>query len=387
MASNGRYLPKECRITRNENQAIKRTRFPIRFANPEHPIYQRLRDKLNLGQLISGCQAEFDQLVVIRDWLRGKWAHGWDGTRLLTNALEILEEVEQGKEFHCWYFTMVYCACLSALGFQARPIAIGKANTDFIPRDEMNISHVTAEVWSNEFGKWVVMDTDANCHYEQEGIPLSAYEVRRAWLQGQKGKVKRISGKTPAAVTTRTAIFSDAVKKELFDNFFRYDIVDYYHYLRFLLRMDLSEAQEDELGHLACYATSLAFGQTGMPAVQWVDCYSPPQIYIENWPIPKGLEFTSCLDDIYWTLNQAEIGLRCLQEPAPRRPPVLRVSLTTVTPSFSHFEAQLNGSSWEHRPAQFDWLLREGENLIEARPVNTCGVKGIVSSIAVRYMP
>ena len=382
-----RSLPTELRITRYGNQVVKRTRFEVRYADPEHPLYEELRQRYRLDEVVGSQSSQFGQLVALRDWLRGRWAHGWDGTRLITSGLEVLRQVEQGKELHCWYFTMAFCACASALGFQARPVAIGKASTDFIPPDEVNISHVTAEAWSNTHGKWVVMDTDANCHYERAGVPLSAYEVRMAWLQGEAERVTRVTGPTPAAITTRTEVFSDAQKKALFDTFFRHDVMDYYHYLRFLLRMDLVEASEQELGHLQAHATSLAFGQPGLPAAQWLDEHSPPQLYMENWPVPPDLKFTACLDDVYWTLNQAEIGLRCAREPSGSAPPLLQVTLDTVTPSFGHFEVRLGAGAWERKPSRFDWPLRQGRSLIAARAVNKRGLHGPLSAIEVSYKP
>jgi len=125
----------------------------------------------------------------------GSWV-GWDPSD--DKCPGDPEASRAGKEFHCWYFTMVFCACASALGFQARSLAVGKGNTDFIPPEEINISHVTAEICSNDHGKWIVMD------------------------------------------------------------------------------------EEEELRHLQAHATSLAFGQPGMPAVEWADEYSPPQIYMGN---------------------------------------------------------------------------------------------------------
>ncbi len=358
----------------------------MRYADPAHSSYQELRERYRLEQIVSGAPTQFDQLLALSDWLRGRWAHGWDGTSLTTNGLQILKEADEGKEFHCWYFTMAFCACAAAIGHVARPLAISKADTDLIPPEEVNISHVISEVWSNDFGKWIVIDPDLNCHYVQDGLPLSAHEIRRAWLSGERGSVKRVCGKTAATITDRTTVFSEQGKKGLFDVFLRYDALDYYHYLRFMLRTDLIAASEERLNHVQTHATSLAFGQPGLPAAQWVDGFAPPQIYIENHPAPPDLLFSSRLEDVYWTLNQAEINVRCAAQPTPSSPPVLRVSLDTVTPDFDRFEVQLGSADWEPKEAVFDWPLEAGENTVQARPVTRRGLCGMVSGLAISYL-
>ena len=103
----------------------------------------------------------------------------------------------------------------------------------------------------------------------------------------------------------------------------------------------------------------------------------------DNLARPRSAEYTNLIsreNDYYWTVNQAELHLQQTEEPGS-----LLVQIATETPNFKTFQVRLDGGSWQERPSEFTWELHEGENTLEARPVNTFGRPGVVSQAIVSY--
>jgi len=79
-------------------------------------------------------------------------------------------------------------------------------------------------------------------------------------------------------------------------------------------------------------------------------------------------------DDLYWTLNQAELHLTA-------GPSWVEVSAATVTPDFARFEARFDKGDWQRVDATFGCPLHTGRNRLEVRPVNAFARPGITSTI------
>jgi hypothetical protein len=96
---------------------------------------------------------------------------------------------------------------------------------------------------------------------------------------------------------------------------------------------------------------------------------------------PKYPEYslqTNRPEDFYWTLNKTLIGLQ-----ATETEEVLKVQLHGPIPNLDKFMVRKNGGDWVDSGASFDWELREGENSLEARAVNTMGIELPVNWAAV----
>ena len=119
---------------------------------------------------------------------------------------------------------------------------------------------------------------------------------------------------------------------------------------------------------------------------------------------------TARKNDLYWTLNQAELHLQEGEKPGE-----VLVQIDTVTPNFKALLVSIDGGEWEERGAdfvwrynlegqnqkfiaglpkeaversgEFVWKLHEGENTLRIKPVNTFGIEGITSSAALHYTP
>ena len=364
----GKKLPRELQIVQYQNGKIIKSSYPFRYENSNHPKLKELRERYNLDKVIKRGETEFQKFILLRNWVRSRWDHGWDHFKMKTppkDALEILKEAEKGKEFTCGFYAKTFTQCALSLGYQARILSICK-DISHIPLNELwketNIGHSVPEIWSNEYNKWIIMDPDLNAYYEKDGVPLNAYEIRWAWLKRKWKEVKFIQGKSfPAFITNPDKYFEEA-KKE-FKIFTRYNAMDYYHHISIYLRNNYFSSDE------------------AAPHLQWADKFSPPQL--TNYPgvSIKNYYWTENIQDMYWNLNQTFINLECLGDNYS----TLKVSLKTFTPNFSKFLVKIDKREWQGCENSFSWPLKEGENTIQARAMNKSGIKGPISKIVVKY--
>ena len=54
--------------------------------------------------------------------------------------------------------------------------------------------HGINEIWSNKFHKWFLSDAKYNHHFEKDGIPLSALEIRDEYLKNKAADVVLVKG-------------------------------------------------------------------------------------------------------------------------------------------------------------------------------------------------
>ena len=57
----------------------------------------------------------------------------------------------------------------------------------------------------------------------------------------------------------------------------------------------------------------------------------------------------------------------------------------TYTPSFSHFEIDVDDTGWKKVDEQWTWFLRSGRNTLRVRAVNKLDVKGRPSSFVLNH--
>ena len=104
--------------------------------------------------------------------------------------------------------------------------------------------------------------------------------------------------------------------------------------------------------------------------LNWADAKVPA--------LPHFTRHTNRRSDFYPSMNQTRYTAEVNEEGS-----ALRVSLETQTPCFSGYLSSLDFNEWKRCQAGFDWRLHEGVNTLRVRSVNSAGVKGPVSSLAV----
>ncbi|KYH39959.1 MAG: hypothetical protein AYL32_014030 [Candidatus Bathyarchaeota archaeon B26-2] len=357
--------PRMLRIVEFENPVIglEEEKFG-RIKTPKEALekLRRLREDFRLDEVVSGGETEFERILLLKRWVRSRWNHGWNNTKPPPDAYEILKHAERGETFTCGYYALVLSECYRSFGYQSRRLGIRVKDTEF-PANPANFGHCVTEVWSNEFCKWVVMDADKNCYYEKDGVPLSALEIRDAWLNGEEEKVKQVFDEPRFVIPTRCEanpmLDDEEELKRQFFIFSQHKSMPYYHYI---------EVTENSLGK---------------PKVRWTDRHSPPQLICNGKPHPQDAIYVDRKHDFNWQLNRVHIALECRRREAFDNQ--LSVRLTHSMPDFERFEAKIDAGPWKPVESEFTWHLKIGTNRLACRAVNIFGVKGPESYVVVEY--
>ena len=301
-----------------------------------------LRERWKLDQVVGPAKTEFDAMVRLSQWVREQWEDGWNRGELQFcppwDALLILELAGQKLSLGmCTHYATVFTQCCAALGFTARTLVIR--------------AHCVSEVWSNDFGKWVTMDTggDSNddtkytYHFERDGVPMSAREAHDAWVQKQLQGVT-MSPPAPAAATGHT------VEKRI------------HLWERFMMNPRNDEPStlgpgEPENGQGAYHYDGYLF---------WED--------EGTTPLPWYSRHSDRIGDFEWDVDRVRLHLQAGTG-------TVRVDLEGVCANLERFEVRVDGGAWEPRAPSFDIPLSTGEHHIEARTVNAFGRAGLTSSV------
>jgi len=111
---------------------------------------QTLRDKYDLEKLVAGLGSDTAKVLRIVNWVHNQWPHNGGNVPQKPDALTILEEAKQGKNFRCTEYSIVTAAALKALGYKARIMYI---YTQDVETTSSGGSHVVMEVYLNDYKK------------------------------------------------------------------------------------------------------------------------------------------------------------------------------------------------------------------------------------------
>ena len=360
----------ELRIVEWQNEWIVRSAYEYDYQAPDEML-RELRERYELDDVISGGRTEFEQMLLLREWVRNRWDHGWTREPEARNALDILAAAEQGSDFNCGYYSITMMQSLMALGFVARRGGISKAQTEWMAYDEGNIGHSIPEVYSHDLHKWIMLDADMNVHYELDGVPLSILEIHRAWVGGRWGEVRMVQGRTPFRRTNKTS--SGLLKI--------YDTLDEHDASSWVFARN---RVGDYYSHVGVYLGNTHHSRTGpMPMLNWIDDRTPPRLISAN--IPNTEAWTGNEHDMYPTIDQVQIDLRADAAAWERREAVLEVSLQDSMPNLDKLLIRIDHEPWHETERDFTWRLNPGKNEIMAKGVNAFGREGHVSRILLRF--
>ena len=186
-----------------ENPPLKRNTAFKMYEDLTSPKFRALREKYQLDTLFNGEQDEFKRQLMLRHWIRtvidiSDFEPIYPGEGV---AEVILDEALQGQGYHCGHYMVVQNAVMNTYGYVTRCLGAGPG-----VRGGPDGHHGVNEVWSNQFGKWYLSDAKYDHHFEKNGIPLSALEIRDEFLKNEAADVLMAKG------PDRKPIVSDGLK-------------------------------------------------------------------------------------------------------------------------------------------------------------------------------
>jgi hypothetical protein len=174
--------------------------FPA-YENLRHPRVQELRRKYRLDAVVAGETDEFRRILLLRQWIKSQIAiNDANPAPARDDAFSILDAARADGGFHCAHFSLVQQAVLNAFGYVTRRLGAGPGLND----PKFWGHHGINEVWVNDLCKWVLTDAKYDLHFEKDGLPLSALEIRDELLADGGVNVQRAYGPDRAPARGKT---------------------------------------------------------------------------------------------------------------------------------------------------------------------------------------
>lgn len=135
-----------------------------------------IRNKYDINLLVRDQKSDLDKIKTILDWTSNQWKHNGSNNPTKQDALTILKEAREGKQFRCVEYGIVATATLNSIGIPARTLGLKTRDVEKVMR---GAGHVVSEVYSNELGKWIFIDPQFNIIPTLNGHPLNGVEFQR----------------------------------------------------------------------------------------------------------------------------------------------------------------------------------------------------------------
>ena len=323
------------------------------FEEFSSPRIRRLREEYGLDAVVAGETSEFRRMLKLRNWIFQRWPIDND-QKSGGDVFAILEKAKAGYGFYCSHSMLVQHAVMTAMGYVARDLGV---DSDHLAFGKSN-HHGMNDVWSNEYGKWVLFDAKYDVHYERDGVPLSSLEVHEAVRANLgKGLVKMQGPERREAPMKGLEYPTSSVLS--------------YWWIGYTTGMRTFTGKSEGGGIVVL--DSDAFRRT-----RWFrggeNSLSDHWAYRANAFIP-----TRDRNQIDWSVGVPGVELR----QAARGE--LVVTLASVTPNLETYRVRVGEGAWQDiAGSQWRWKLGPGENTLAVRTRNRFGVEGPVVTAVVK---
>ena len=320
----------------------------FKFDSADNPKLKKLRERYKLAEVIAVGTNEFDQQILLMDWVHNRFQKFGQPSKSTRGALDILAEIDSGETFFCTQYAQLFASAAASVGWVDRVLAL-RRHSDV--GHQGSTEHSTTEIWSNQHRKWIMLDPTSNMYLERDGVPLNAFEIRKEWFYNSGsnltfvvGKDRKRYRKSDLPIVLRTFPGFGDLTIEPHE-------LDKYGFIGYIPNTDLMDSGFD-YGRMFITKDQLCDG------TQW---------HKRKLPVNPAT-------DPYFPINQAALTLA-------RHNDDLTVKLETLTPNFKQFEVELDGSDWRATKESFTWKLHPGTNKLRVRARNQFEVAGPISEI------
>ncbi|MBL7763229.1 MAG: transglutaminase domain-containing protein [Chitinophagaceae bacterium] len=327
------------------------------YKDSSYPMFKALREKYQLDTIFHGEQDEFKRILLLRHWIFKTVPITPNGVVLKSqdnSAESILDDALKGNMFHCAYFMIVNAEIMNACGYMARVINADEGENN-LPGQIAH--HGTDEVWSNTFHKWFFSDAMFDLHFEKNGIPLSALEIRDEYFKNKAADVLMVSG--PDRTPIDTTLDKYKRSKEIFARVFRW--------IAWFKQQDIYSNWDNGISYMVMYEDDY------FKTHQWIRVDGKP-----HWAYgTKYLILVKDRKQLYWTPNTITSEVKINGNNAT-------VKLNSYTPFFKTYEMKEGeDGKWKDVPDSLDISLQKNKNEFLFRTVNMQGATGAEYKIVI----
>lgn len=149
----------------------------FRFERPD--ALRPLRETWDLDAVVAPGGNDFERWTRLMHWARDRFPHAPNPNAPDSQAFDgaaLLGALHGDGGYLCGTIAPLLVQAVTAMGGHAR-----RVDLRFTPGD----SHVVTEVWSQHYGKWLVLDPDYDVFFTVDGVPQHAIELHRLWAENR----------------------------------------------------------------------------------------------------------------------------------------------------------------------------------------------------------
>ncbi len=319
----------------------------FKFDTYDNPKLKQLREQYHLDEVVAPGKDEFERQILLLDWVNHRFKKFGKPSSDARGALKILQAIDEGNSFFCSHYGDVFVSAAASMGWVDRILALRRPDNIGSGSTE----HTSTEIWSNQYGKWIMFDPTFAMTIEKDGVPLSAYEFRQEWFyHGGQDLVfvldkerKRYRKSDLPVFRNRYPGFGDLVLDG--------GALNVYAFIGYVPNTNIMDAGLN-------YGQMFITKDNVCDGTQWHKRMAP----------------ANPATDPYFPIDQAALTL------TPNGQASVKVTLKTMTPNFRTYVAQIDGEQWKPVGDSFAWSLHSGRNQLLTKSVNQFGVDGPVST-------
>jgi hypothetical protein len=339
---------------------VKRTYYQVEVANPvmvKNSIFQSFEDlsspkfdhlirKYQLDTIFHGETDEFKRILLLRHWIKSvikinDFGDPYPGGGY---AEGILDAALKGQGFHCGHFMTVQNAIMNGFGYVTRTLGAGPG-----VKGGPDGHHGINEIWLNQYNKWFLSDAKYDHHFEKNGVPLSAMEIRDEYLKNKAADI--IKGKGPGRVPFDIDQETGLSREQSAQT---YTWIEWHGY------NNMFTVWPDYQDLLIMYADDYFKNHT------WIWGGKPHWAYAK----PEFMKPVSEREYIYWTPNtiSSKVGIEGNNA---------HIELASETPNFKEYQMKETADgNWIKVNSKFDMKLKKRRYELTFRAINLADVSG-----------
>ncbi|KPL26069.1 MAG: hypothetical protein AMS23_03385 [Bacteroides sp. SM1_62] len=311
-----------------------------------HPGFQKLIDKYQLDTIFHGETDEFKRILLLRHWIKSviqinDFGDPYPGGGF---AEGILDAALQGQGFHCGHFMKVQNGIMNAYGYVTRTLGAGPG-----VKGGPDGHHGINEIWLNGYHKWFLSDAKYDHHFEKDGIPLSALEIRDEYLKNKAADIIKVKG--PDRIPTDEDPETGTSKERSAQT---YTWIEYHTY------NDMFTAWPEHQTMLSMYEDDYFVNNT------WIWGDKPHWAYAK----PEFMRLVRDRDAIEWTPNTIASEIQIEDDMA-------EIRLISETPNLHTYQMkEVPSGDWKKVGGSFSIPLKRKRHELTFRTMNLAGVTG-----------
>lgn len=155
------------------------------------PRFDSLRTKFQLDTALKNETDELKRILLLRNWIRNHIPNDDNKQYYSGNGYpdKIIDAGLRGEGFHCAHYMAVQNGIMNEYGYVTRCIGSGPGVAG-APDQHHGIN----EIWLNSYHKWFLSDAKYDHHFEKNGVPLSALEVRAEYIKNKAADINMVKG-------------------------------------------------------------------------------------------------------------------------------------------------------------------------------------------------